>query len=126
MLNKFFQKYLEIRPTIISGWNSEFFDIPYLYNRAVRVLGPEIANLMSPISKVIYSDYKKKHTIAGVSSLDYLRLYRQFTFTQQSSYRLDHIGTIEVGLGKVEYEGTLDDLYRDDIDKFIDDNINQL
>ncbi len=64
MLNKFFQKYLEIRPTIISGWNSEFFDIPYLYNRAVRVLGPEIANLLSPISKVIYSEYKKKHTIA--------------------------------------------------------------
>ena len=73
MLNKFFQKYLEIRPTIISGWNSEFFDIPYLYNRAVRVLGPEIANLLSPISKVIYSEYKKKHTIAGVSSLDYLQ-----------------------------------------------------
>ena len=85
MLNQFFQKYLEIRPTIVSGWNSEFFDIPYLYNRAVRVLGPEVANLLSPISQVIYSEYKKKHTIAGVSSLDYLQLYRQFTFTQQSS-----------------------------------------
>ena len=126
MLNKFFQKYLEIRPTIISGWNSEFFDIPYLYNRAVRVLGPELANLMSPISKVIYSDYKKKHTIAGVSSLDYLQLYRQFTFTMQSSYRLDYIGEVEVGMKKVSYEGTLNDLYDNDLQTFIDYNIRDV
>ena len=91
MLNQFFQKYLEIRPTIISGWNSEFFDIPYLYNRAVRILGPELANLLSPISQVIYSEYKKKHNIAGVSILDYLTLYRKFSFIQQSSYRLDYM-----------------------------------
>jgi DNA polymerase elongation subunit (family B) len=126
MLNKFFQKYLEIRPTILSGWNSEFFDIPYLYNRAVRVLGPEIANLLSPISKVIYSEYKKKHTIAGVSSLDYLQLYRQFTFTQQSSYRLDYIGEVEVGMKKVDYEGTLNDLYDNDLQTFIDYNIRDV
>ena len=126
MLNKFFQKYLEIRPTIISGWNSEFFDIPYLYNRAVRVLGPEIANLLSPISEVIYSEYKKKHTIAGVSSLDYLQLYRQFTFTMQSSYRLDYIGEVEVGMKKVSYEGTLNDLYDNDLQTFIDYNIRDV
>ena len=126
MLTKFFQKYLEIRPTILSGWNSEFFDIPYLYNRAVRVLGPELANLLSPISQVIYSEYKKKHTIAGVSSLDYLQLYRQFTFTQQSSYRLDYIGEVEVGMKKVEYEGTLNDLYDNDLQTFIDYNIRDV
>ena len=126
MLNKFFQKYLEIRPTIISGWNSEFFDIPYLYNRAVRILGPEVANLLSPISQVIYSEYKKKHTIAGVSSLDYLQLYRQFTFTQQSSYRLDYIGEVEVGMKKVDYEGTLNDLYDNDLQTFIDYNIRDV
>ena len=126
MLNQFFQKYLEIRPTILSGWNSEFFDIPYLYNRAVRVLGPEVANLLSPISQVIYSEYKKKHTIAGVSSLDYLQLYRQFTFTQQSSYRLDYIGEVEVGMKKVDYEGTLNDLYDNDLQTFIDYNIRDV
>jgi len=126
MLNKFFQKYLEIRPTIVSGWNSEFFDIPYLYNRAVRVLGANVANLLSPISEVIYSEYKKKHTIAGVSSLDYLQLYRQFTFGQKSSYRLDHIGEIEVGMKKVEYTGTLDDLYAKDLQTFIDYNIRDV
>ena len=126
MLNQFFQKYLEIRPTIISGWNSEFFDIPYLYNRAVRVLGPEVANLLSPISQVLYSEYKKKHTIAGVSSLDYLQLYRQFTFTQQSSYRLDYIGEVEVGMKKVDYTGTLNDLYDNDLQTFIDYNIRDV
>jgi len=126
MLNKFFQKYLEIRPTIVSGWNSEFFDIPYLYNRAVRVLGPEVANLLSPISQVIYSEYKKKHTIAGVSSLDYLQLYRQFTFGQKSSYRLDYIGEVEVGMKKVDYEGTLNDLYEKDLQTFIDYNIRDV
>ena len=126
MLNKFFQKYLEIRPTIVSGWNSEFFDIPYLYNRAVRVLGPEVANLLSPISQVIYSEYKKKHTIAGVSSLDYLQLYRQFTFGQKSSYRLDYIGEVEVGMKKVDYEGTLNDLYENDLQTFIDYNIRDV
>jgi len=126
MLNKFFQKYLEIRPTIISGWNSEFFDVPYLYNRAVRILGANVANLLSPISEVIYSEYKKKHTIAGVSSLDYLQLYRQFTYTQQSSYRLDYIGEIEVGMKKVDYTGTLDDLYAKDLQTFIDYNIRDV
>ena len=126
MLNKFYQKYMEIQPTIISGWNSEFFDIPYLYNRAVRVLGHSVAKLLSPISKVIYSDYKKKHNIVGVSSLDYLQLYRQFTFTQQSSYRLDYIGEIEVGMKKVSYEGTLNDLYDNDLQTFIDYNIRDV
>ena len=60
MLNKFFQKYMEIRPTIISGWNSDFFDVPYLYNRAVSVLGQSVAGLLSPISKVQWSDYKSQ------------------------------------------------------------------
>ena len=126
LLNAFFKKYMEIQPTIISGWNSEFFDIPYLYNRAVRILGHKVAKLLSPISKVIYSDYKKKHNIVGVSSLDYLQLYRQFTFTQQSSYRLDYIGEIEVGMKKVSYEGTLNDLYDNDLQTFIDYNIRDV
>ena len=60
MLNKFFQKYLEIKPTILSGWNSDYFDIPYLYNRAVNVLGVSVANLLSPISQVFYNEFKKR------------------------------------------------------------------
>ena len=57
---------------------------------------------------------------------DYLSLYKKFTYTQQSSYRLDFIGQLEVGMGKIEYEGTLDDLYKDDINKFIEYNLNDV
>jgi len=126
MLNKFFQKYLEIKPTILSGWNSDFFDIPYLYNRAVNVLGVSVANLLSPISEVYYNEVKKRYVIAGVSCLDYLSLYRKFSFSQQSSYRLDYIGEVEVGIKKVDYEGTLNDLYENDLQTFIDYNIRDV
>ena len=126
MLNKFFQKYLEIKPTILSGWNSDYFDIPYLYNRAVNVLGVSVANLLSPISQVFYNEFKKRYVIAGVSCLDYLSLYRKFSFSQQSSYRLDYIGEVEVGMKKVSYAGTLNDLYENDLQTFIDYNIRDV
>ncbi len=123
LLQRFYQKYLEIQPTILSGWNIDGFDIPYVYYRTMRVLGPQVANSLSPIGNVFYSENKKRFKIAGVSCLDYLSLYRKFTYTEQSSYRLDYIGQVEVGIGKVEYEGTLDDLYKNDIKKFIEYNL---
>ena len=126
MLNKFYQKYMEIKPTIISGWNTDFFDIPYLYNRAVRVLGNSVAGLLSPISEVRWSEYKSRYVVAGVSCLDYLALYKKFSFIQQSSYRLDYIGEVEVGMKKIEYEGTLNDLYENELQKFIDYNIRDV
>ncbi len=126
LLTKFYQKYVEISPHILSGWNSEFFDIPYLYNRSVNVLGKSVADMLSPIRDVMYSEYKKKHTIAGVSSLDYLTLYRKFSPNQQSSYRLDYIGELEIGMKKIEYQGTLNDLYEKDLDKFIEYNIRDV
>ncbi len=72
LLQRFYQKYLEINPTIITGWNVDGFDIPYLYNRTERVMGKQIANALSPIGEVFYSEHKKKYKIAGVSVLDYL------------------------------------------------------
>ena len=126
LLKEFLRYWIDVKPTVVTGWNTNGFDIPYLYNRLSKVLGEEFANALSPIQIVKYNPNKKMYRIAGVSSLDYMDLYRKFTYTQQSSYRLDHIGTIEVGLGKVEYEGTLDDLYRDDIDKFIEYNLNDV
>jgi len=126
LFQRFYQKYLEINPTILSGWNIDGFDIPYLYNRTRKVMGDSIANSLSPIGEVFYSEHKSRYTIAGVSCLDYMRLYRLFTYTQQSSYRLDYIGQLEVGIGKVEYEGTLNDLYETDIDKFIEYNLNDV
>jgi DNA polymerase elongation subunit (family B) len=126
LLNSFFVKYNEIKPTIISGWNVDGFDVPYLYNRTVKVLGKDIANMLSPIHQVNWRDWQSRYIIAGVSCLDYLILYKRFTFIQKSSYRLDDIAKEEVGDAKIGYEGTLNDLYETDIQKFIDYNINDV
>ena len=126
LLQRFYQKYLEINPTIITGWNVDGFDIPYLYNRTERVMGKPIANALSPIGEVFYSEHKKRYKIAGVSVLDYLALYKNFTYTQKSSYRLDSIGQDEVNMGKIEYEGTLQDLYENDINKYVEYNLNDV
>jgi len=126
LLTQFYRKYAEISPTILSGWNIDYFDIPYLYNRTVRVLGAEVANMLSPIRHAYYNEYKKKFVIAGVSVLDYLALYKKFSPIQQSSYRLDYIGEVEVGMKKIEYDGTLTDLYENNLQKFIDYNIRDV
>lgn len=123
LVSAFLLKWAEIRPTIVSGWNIEGFDIPYLYHRARNILGQEIASLLSPIKKVLWNEYKNMYKIAGISVLDYLGLYKKFTYTQQSSYNLDAIGKLEVGMGKVKYDGSLDNLFKTDIDKFIEYNL---
>ncbi len=126
LLHKFISLYEEIQPTIISGWNSDGFDIPYLYNRIKQLCGRGVANRMSPIGKVKYSDRMERYRIAGVSSLDYLALYRKFTYTQQPNYRLDTIGRMELDMGKIEYDGSLDSLFRNDLEKFIEYNLRDV
>ena len=126
LLNAFFKKYMEIQPTILTGWNVEFFDVPYLYNRASQVVGHTVANLLSPINIVQWSDFQNRYKIAGVSILDYLALYKKYTFSQRPSYRLDAIGEYEVGEKKVEYEGTLNDLYENDLNKFVEYNLQDV
>jgi len=126
LLNAFFKKYMEIQPTILTGWNVEFFDVPYLYNRASQVVGRTVANLLSPINIVQWSDFQNRYKIAGVSILDYLALYKKYTFSQRPSYRLDAIGEYEVGEKKVEYEGTLNDLYENDLNKFVEYNLQDV
>jgi len=126
LLNAFFKKYMEIQPTILTGWNVEFFDIPYLYNRACQVVGQNVANLLSPINQVQWSDFSNRYKVAGVSILDYLALYKKYTFSQRPSYRLDAIGEYEVGEKKVEYEGTLNDLYENDLQKFVQYNLQDV
>ena len=126
LLNAFFKKYIEIQPTILTGWNVEFFDVPYLYNRAQQVVGKTVANLLSPIGQVHWSDFANRYKIAGVSILDYLALYKKYTFSQRASYRLDAIGDYEVGEKKVAYDGTLNDLYENDLDKFVQYNLQDV
>lgn len=126
LLQRFFARYREINPTIISGWNTEKFDVPYIYNRACKIVGKKVASMLSPINVVQWSKFKEKHKIAGVSHLDYLFLYRKFTYTEKSSYRLDAIAEEELGENKVAYEGTLNDLYNNDRTNFVLYNVQDV
>ena len=123
MLVAFLNKWREINPTIITGWNIDFFDVTYLYNRMKRVLGESVANQLSPIGKVTWNKYRNRYLIAGVSALDYIALFKNFTYTEYPNYRLDTIAKLELGRGKIEYEGNLDQLFRDDLETFIEYNL---
>ena len=126
LLLKFMDYYEMMQPTIITGWNSDGFDIPYLINRVRQICGPHVVSRFSPIGQVKYNPRKEKYVIAGVSCLDYMMLYKKFTYTEQQNYRLDTIGRVEVGVGKVEYEGSLDDLFAEDLETFIDYNLTDV
>jgi DNA polymerase elongation subunit (family B) len=123
LLLAFLNYYEEINPTILTGWNIDFFDIPYLYNRLKNVCGEGHAKRLSPIGQTFWSPYREKWSFGGVSILDYINLYKNYNYGLESSYTLNHIATKELGRGKVEYEGSLDDLFEEDLEKFIEYNI---
>lgn len=123
LLTAFLNKWQEINPSIVTGWNIDYFDVTYLYNRLKNRFGERLANKLSPIGKVHWNKYRKRYIIAGVSALDYLALYKCYTYTELPNYRLDTVATTELGRGKIEYEGNLDQLFRDDIEKFIEYNL---
>ena len=126
LLQAFMVEYLKWKPTIITGWNIDTFDMPYLYNRTCKVAGKNVADMLSPIQTVQWNKHRKRFMFAGVSCLDYLALYKLFTYTQLSSYRLDAVAEHELGENKIEYTGTLNDLYENDIDKFVEYNIHDV
>lgn len=126
LISKFLSYYLEINPTIITGWNIDFFDIPYLYNRITQIAGKEYADSLSPINEVIWLKFRNRYRIMGVSCLDYMALYKLFTYSEEASYSLDNICKKELGKGKIVYEGTLDHLYKTDPEKFIEYNVNDV
>ena len=117
-------------PDIVTGWNTEFFDIPYIINRVTKVLGEDRAKEISPwgliSSRTVYSHgrHQQVYDINGVANLDYLQLYRKFTYTNQESYALNHIAFVELGQKKNEnpYD-TFKDWYTKDYQSFIDYNI---
>ena len=123
MCRKFLDLYEGIAPDIVTGWNIDYFDIPYLFNRLKRILGENQAKRLSPIGQAFYSPYRSRWFLAGVSCLDYLSLYKKFNYTELPNYRLDTVGRLEVGKGKIEYQGSLDDLFNQDIEKFIEYNL---
>ncbi len=133
LLGKFLEKFREIDPDIILGYNSDFFDIPYLYYRMCNVLGQDWANHLSPINKV---NAKKNNQwffkrnqfvdIIGVESLDYMRLHKKYSWKDEPSWKLDAIGEKYAGVNKIEYEGNLDQLFATDIHKFIQYNFRDV
>ena len=126
LLMRFFQLYLEIQPDILTGWNIDGFDVPYIYNRTKKLLGASVAKQLSPVG-VVHKDFRKdRMNIGGVAALDYMYLYRAFTYNEEPSYALEFISQKELGRGKIQYEGDLDTLYKSDLEKFIDYNINDV
>jgi len=114
---------------ILSGWNSEGYDIPYTVNRVTRVLSKEDTRRFC-----LWDQYPKKrqfekygreqetYDLIGRQHLDSLELYRKYTYEERHTYRLDAIGELEVGENKTVYEGTLDQLYNNDFKTFIEYN----
>ena len=128
LLGKFLEKFREIDPDIIVGWNSDYFDVPYLYYRICNVLGEDFARHLSPIAFCRETPWYKDQyiQIAGVESLDYMRLHKKYSWADEPSYKLDDIGAKYTGLNKIEYEGSLDRLFEDDIDTFIQYNFRDV
>ena len=121
------------QPDVITGWNTEFFDIPYLCNRIKNICGEDVLKKLSPWGSVSSRNVFKMgrdhqlYDIQGVANLDYLDLYRKFTYTSQESYRLDHIAFVELGEKKDDnpYE-TFKEWYTKDFQSFIEYNITDV
>ena len=128
MLMYFLDLWERLDATIISGWNSGYFDIPYMYHRICNVLNENEAARLSPIQKINFSEYNKEQPIelGGINHLDYMLLFKKFVTKQEPSYKLNDIGEKYVKLGKVDYEGSLDRLFKEDINKFIEYNIRDV
>jgi DNA polymerase elongation subunit (family B) len=126
LLSNFLNKWNELAFTIVSGWNSSMFDAPYLYNRLCNVLGTKEARRLSPIEMCYINKWNKSLVCAGVSWMDYMELIKKYNDKKEPSYALGAIGKKFVGIDKIEYTGTLDDLYKTDINKYIEYNINDV
>ena len=121
------------QPEVITGWNVDLFDNTYLCNRIARVLGEKAQRRLSPWGLVSSREIPKrfgegtelKFEIAGVTILDYLDVYKKFTYTNRESYRLDVIAEIELGQKKLDHSEfeTFKDFYTKGWDKFVDYNM---
>lgn len=127
----------EWTPEVLTGWHIEGFDIPYMVRRISRVLGPEYVKRLSPFGVVREREITRGQTVGqktstqvvyefiGVSVIDYLQLYKKFSFKNQESYKLDHIAFVELGKRKKDYSqyASLDDFYLKSFQGFMDYNL---
>ena len=137
LLTKWLNYINKTQPDILIGYNSDYFDIPYLYYRILNQLGERRANSMSPIGKVkeqknvndtgfVYWNEDQPIRIEGIYSLDYMRLHKKYSFSDEPSYKLDVLGEKYCKLSKIEYEGSLDRLFESNKEKFIQYNFRDV
>ena len=134
MLGAFLEFWQANFPDVVTGWNVQLFDMPYIHNRIDRILGEKFTKLLSPWKLVskreIFIKGRKQFAIdtLGISTLDYLELYKKFTYTNQESYRLDHICNVELGSKKLDHSefDTFKEFYENDWQKFIEYNIHDV
>ena len=139
LLSKFLEFWSDPRytPDVITGWNTRFFDIPYIVNRMAKVLGIHEINKLSPWQlqlehrKIVRRGSENDvYEIPGIQTLDYMELFQKFGYTYgpQESYALNHIAYVVLGEKKLSYEesGSLKNLYKDDHQKYIDYNMKDV
>ena len=133
MLKDFIVWWQHNYPDIITGWNTSLFDLTYLYNRMVMILGETLAKKLSPWRNVYQRDFvyggrtSTNTKFAGIASLDYLDLYKKFTYSAQESYKLDYIAQHELGVNKVPNPGaTFKEFYTDHWETFVEYNIRDV
>lgn len=112
---------------VITGWNSGTFDIPYMVNRVTKIMSKEATRKFClfnqlPIQRTFtrFEQEQETYDLIGRIHMDYLDLYKKYNYEQRHSYKLDYIGEIEVKEHKIPYEGSLDQLYRKDWNRFIE------
>ena len=131
LLQNFLDYWSSNTPEVITGWNIRLYDIPYICRRLNRVLGEKVTKSFSPWGLVTEGEFYvagRKHIdydIGGITQLDYLELYKKFTYTNQESYRLDHIASVELGQQKLDHSefDTFKDFYTQNWQKFVEYNI---
>jgi DNA polymerase elongation subunit (family B) len=118
-------------PEVVTGWNSELYDMPYLVRRIDRILGEKLMKRLSPWGLVtereVYIAGRRhlSYDVGGITQLDYLNLYKKFTYKAQESYRLDYIASVELGQKKLDHSefDTFKDFYTNGWQKFVEYNI---
>ena len=131
LIDRFLEYWERNAPEVITGWNCELYDIPYIVGRIERLMGEKKVRKLSPWGYVRKKDFvvqgRKQISceMAGISVIDYLDLYRKFTYKAQESYRLDHIAFVELGKKKLDHSefDTFRDFYTGNWQKFIEYNI---
>lgn len=133
LLKEFLIFWQMLSPDIVTGWNINFFDIPYLARRIERVLGESFTKKLSPWDIInerrihVKGNEEITYDIMGISSLDYLDLYKKYTYTTQESYKLDNIAFVELGENKLDNpEDNFRDFYTKHWELFVEYNIHDV